>query len=134
MKHKCKPGSPASILMGHHAEGGDVMPQVSARRAEPNLDQRFKKGGRAMGGAMGAEDALKAVGTYSSKGSEMDKENAKRARGGAMKKKCYATGGDIGVNTGSSIARRPGDDAIGDGVMRRAMGGAAKTRKNYPNT
>jgi hypothetical protein len=87
-----------------------------------------------MGGAMGAEDALKAVGTYSSKGSEMDKENAKRACGGSLKKKCYATGGDIGVNTGSSIARRPGDDAIGDGVMRRAMGGAAKTRKNYPNT
>jgi hypothetical protein len=130
MTHKCRPGSPAAILMGgahHYADGGEaMMSDVGARRAAPNLDQRFKKGGRAMGGAMQNEDNLKATGSYSSRGSEMNKEDRRRARGGAMK---YAMGGDIGTNTGSSIARKPGDDAIG-----RAMGGAAKTRRGYPNT
>jgi len=155
MKHKCKPGSPASILMGHshehhhdhhehrkhHADGGEAMPNmpiISARREEPNMHNRFKRGGRAMGGEMQMEDHLKAEGTYGSRGSEMDKENHKRACGGGLKRKRHAEGGEIGVNTGSSIARKPGDDAIGHKkggrALHRAMGGVGKERKGYPNT
>ncbi len=138
MKHKCRPGSPASILMGRYAAGGDAMPamaDVGSRRATPNLDQHFSGGGS----AMSMEDHLKAMGAYSSRGSEMDKEDRRRARGGAMRKKShYSTGGDIGTNTGSSIARQPGTDAIGfnkgGSAMRRAAGGAGKTRKHYPYT
>lgn len=145
MKHKCKAGSPAAILMGRYADGGDTMPvmeTVGSRRAAPNLNQHFSRGGS----AMEMEDKLKGMGVYSTRGSEMDKEDRRRARGGAMHasarrsagKTHYATGGDIGTNTGSSIARRPGQDALGlkkgGFAMKRAMGGAGKTRKNYPFT
>jgi hypothetical protein len=51
MKHKCKPGSPASVLMrGHHASGGETMSrdmggEIAPRRVVPNMDRKFKKGG-----------------------------------------------------------------------------------------
>jgi len=170
MKHKCRPGSPAAILMGshhhdhhrsheskemhhhmerthhhakrhHHADGGLAAPSmnmVGERRAYPNLDQRFKRGGRAGGGQMDREDALRSEGSYSSRGSEMNREDRRRSHGGAMKKTHYASGGDIGTNTGSSIARKPGEDGPGfrkgGHAMHRAMGGAGKTRKHYPFT
>lgn len=130
MKKKCD----ELMKTKHHRDmGGDI---PTSRRAVPNLTQKFKRGGRAAGGQMAAEDKLKAVGTYSARGSEMNKENMRRASGGATRKKCYDTGGDIGTNTGSSIAREPGSNALkkGGSAMRRAMGGAGKTRKDYPNT
>ena len=54
MNHKCKPGSPASILMrGCHSSGGKAMSRdmggiiSTPRRASPNLNQRFRNGGHA---------------------------------------------------------------------------------------
>lgn len=173
MRHKPKSGSPVYILMGHYcgggragryADGGMVEDRMAipldSRRSEPNVNQHFKRGGRAAGGQMQMEDALKAMGVYSPRGGEMEREDRRRSRGGAMHPRKgehhhkhekhhahhprrkhrdhYASGGDIGTNTGSSTARTPGHDAIGDGTnrgpMHRAMGGVGKTRKRYPFT
>ena len=137
MKHKCKPGSPASILMGHshehhhehhehrkhHADGGEAMPNmptIGARREEPNMHQRFKRGGRAMGGAMQMEDKLKAEGTYGSRGSEMDKENHKRACGGGLKRK-YRSCLNPHQNLGTAWPMRPRFSKIRGSVPGRRL-------------
>ncbi len=128
----CKP---AARLMGkHYAEGGQTaMPAaIGSRRSMPNPNNQFAEGGspkRSGGGQMQMEDHLRAEGKSSQRGSEMNKEDRLRR----------ATGGDIGTNTGSSIAKTPGADSdFKKGgrpkMMRRAMGGAGKTRKDYPNT
>jgi hypothetical protein len=65
--------------------GGQVAPDVGPRRAEPNLDQKFKKGGkscRSMGGAMAKADKGEPVIVKKTGGSMM-----KRAMGGVAKER-----------------------------------------------
>lgn len=151
-------------VVGSAADNRMGMPQVTPRRETPNMTQQFRRGGHAkhrharhhmhaMGGQMEMEDRLRPMGTYSSHGGEMEYEDRRRSRGGALHHGHHghplkarkhhraphrAMGGDIGTNTGSSIAREPGREAIGychgGKAMKRAMGGAGKTRKHYPYT
>ena len=148
--HKHEAGcNPAKVLMGgHYADGGAPSMVPGAARSMPNPGNHFATGGhakhheeheehhkhhrkhyRAEGGQMQMEDHLRSEGRMSGKGSEMNKEDRLRR----------AEGGDIGTNTGSSTARNPGvDSEFKKGgrpkMMKRAMGGAGKTRKGYPFT
>jgi hypothetical protein len=98
--------------------GGTVMPDVGPRRAEPNLDQKFKKGGkscRSMGGAMDKADKGQAVLVKKTGGCMTT-----RSMGGAMDK----------AGKGQAVMVKK----TGGSMMKRAMGGVAKERKGFPFT
>lgn len=146
MKHKCKLGSPASILMrGHHASGGETMSRdmgggIAPRRVAPNMEQKFKKGGHCIEHNM--EEHLEKSSRKKNGISSKRKTREHHFLGALAGALLPHVIGPIGDLAGRGIKKfgdymglkKGGKPKEEDCRAKKAIGGVGKTRKHYPMT